>query len=53
MGDLSDPGVDAFSSREPGLGGGLHRAQLGEVVAGQVQVLVGAERTLQRRLKAA
>jgi hypothetical protein len=47
MGNLSDSRVDAFGGREPGLGGGLHRAQRGEVVAGQVQVLVGAERALQ------
>ena len=41
-------GVDAFGGREPGPGGGLHVPQLGEVVAGQVQVLVGSERALER-----
>ena len=51
MGDLSDSGFDSFSGREPGLGGGLHRPQLGEVVAGQVQVLMRAQRAFQRGLQ--
>ena len=48
MGHLSDSGVDAFGGREPGPGGGLDVPQLGEVVARQVQVLVRAERALER-----
>src|SRR5919112_3948 len=52
MGHLSDSGVGTFGGREPGLGGGLHVPQLGEVVARQVQVLEGAKRALQRRLQA-
>src|SRR5919197_4443025 len=52
MGHLSDSGIDAFGGRAPGAGGGLDVSQLGEVVARQVQVLVRAERALQRRLKA-
>src|SRR5918999_2922619 len=52
MGDLSDSGVDAFGGRQPLPGSGLKVPQLGEVVARQVQVLVGAERALQRRLQA-
>src|ERR671931_1060488 len=53
MGHLSDSGVGTFGGREPRLGGGLHVPELGEVVAGQVQVLVGTQRTLERGLKAA
>src|ERR687887_2855612 len=51
IGDLSDSGVDAFGGRHPGAGGGLEVPQLGKVVAGQVQVLVRPQRTLQRRLE--
>src|SRR5919206_2291231 len=53
MGHLSYSGVDAFGGLEPGPGGGLHVPQRGEVVAGEVKVLVRAERALQRRLQAA
>src|SRR5919112_1850282 len=53
MGHLSDSGIDALGGRQAGLGGGLHVPQLGEVVARQVQVLVRAQRALQRRLQAA
>src|SRR5918995_4465982 len=49
MGDLLDPGVDAFGGRGARPGGGLQVAQLGEVVTGQVQVAVAAERALERR----
>src|SRR5215218_1327562 len=51
-GHLSDAGIGAFGGREPGSSGGLRVPQLGEVVARQVQVLVGADRALQRRLEA-
>jgi hypothetical protein len=51
MGHLSDSGVDAFGGHQPGPGSGFHVPQLGEVVARQMQVLVGAERALERRLQ--
>ena len=48
---LSDSGVYTFGGHEPRPGGGLDVPQLGEVVARQVQVLVGAERALKRGLE--
>src|SRR4051794_36181602 len=53
MGHLSDSGVDAFGDGAAGLRGGLHGSQLGEVIARQVQVLVGAECALKGALQRA
>src|SRR5262245_55642260 len=53
MGHLSDVGLDSFGGRDARAGCGLHVPQLGEVVAGQVQVVVFAERPLQRGLEPA
>ena len=50
---LFPPGFDAFGGREPGPGGGFDVPQLGEVVAGQVQVAMGSERPVERRLEVA
>ena len=44
--------IDALGGHRTGAGGGLHVPQLGEVVAGEVQVAVGAERAFERRLQA-
>src|SRR5215207_1759318 len=44
--------LDALGGHRAGAGGGLHVPQLGEVVAGEVKVGVGAERAFQRRLQA-
>src|SRR5919197_5247746 len=44
--------LDALGGRRAGAGRGLHVPQLGEVVAGQVKVGVGAARAFQRRLQA-
>ena len=46
-----DAAGGGLGRRGAGAGGGLEVAQLGEVVAGQVQVAVRAERALERRLQ--
>jgi hypothetical protein len=55
MVDLGSEGgqgrVDAFGGEHTGAGGGLHVPELGEVVAGEVDVAVGAERAFQGRLQ--
>src|SRR3954468_719174 len=55
MVDLGSEGgegrVDAFGGEHTGAGGGLHVPQLGEVVAGQVEVAARAERAFEGGLQ--